>query len=103
MKAHRKCDTAKYRRRRIKEKTAHVEHTKRRQESEAMLARQRREEYARYQAAKHEYEYWEQRLVNVLARRLYQVSPEHAAAAAQAAAADAIKSWFRAFAHFAPY
>ena len=81
MRKNRKCDTTKYKRRMVKEKIAHQERVKRRQAEEAeRYAAQRKENevYLRLKAVYHEQE---QALVNVLAARLYQLSPEHPAEA----------------------
>ncbi|GAI07468.1 unnamed protein product [marine sediment metagenome] len=79
MKRFRKCDTTKYRRHREREKVAHTEHVERRRKEEMIQARLAREELDRYLKVRNDYRRQEQALVNVLARRLYQLSPEHAA------------------------
>ena len=81
MKRFRKCDTAKYRRRRKKDHVAHAKHLKRRHQGNIERARLARWTYERAEALRLEYRKQEQALVNVLAARLYQLSPEHAAAA----------------------
>jgi len=81
MKRFRKCDTKVYRRRRIRERDAHAERVKRQRLADIEQARIRKANQERYLATKREYEKQEQALVDVLARRLYQLSPEHAAQA----------------------
>jgi len=80
----RKCDTEKYRRRRKKDRIAHLKKIERlsrlsRENAERhRIAWQQREVYL---ANKREYRQQAQALVNVLARHLYKLSPEHAAKA----------------------
>lgn len=81
MKRFRKCDTAKYRRRRQKAQIAHAQRVERRCRQEIEQARIARWTRERAEALREEYRVQEQRLVNVLAARLYQLSPEHAAEA----------------------
>jgi hypothetical protein len=78
---HRKCDQAKYRRRKEREKVNKTERMKRQRLIEAKWAAHRRkleEERRRRQAELLPYR---QQLVDVLARRLYQLSPYHASEA----------------------
>lgn len=92
MKQHRKCDTAKYRRRREKEKTAHVERKARQKRIDA--ADHQRWEKIRLERERvmKEWHEQEQLLVNILAKRLYQLSPEHARAAHAKAT---LRTWYQ--------
>ena len=81
MKQHRKCDSAKYKRRRTRERVGHLERMRIHKINEQFRARQRIESLDRLLAVKREKHKAQQALVNVLARRLYTLSPEHAAEA----------------------
>lgn len=97
MKRLRKCDTSKYRHRRKREQVAHIERVKRRRREDMERARSRQDLEDRYLAVKREYHRQEQALVNVLARRLYQLSPEHAALARAREAIQVINSVWQIF------
>lgn len=81
LKQHRKCDTAKYKRRRRKEAEAHKIRVARRQREEAETHRILRERHERYEREQRELRVARRRLVQVLANRLYKLSPEHASRA----------------------
>lgn len=100
MRRFRKCDTTKYRRRRQREKIAHVEHVRRRQLEEAERARRRRRDEEVYLAIKQEYHRQDQALVDVLARILYKRSPKHAMEARMKARMNELQQIFRMVCRF---
>jgi len=77
-KKHRKCDTTRYNRRRKAEKVAHIIRVKRRQVEEAELHRRIRAQQERYHAEQKERRIQGKALVDILANRLYRLSPYHA-------------------------
>ena len=97
MKHFRKCNTTKYRRRREKEKIAHVERVERRRQEDIAYSKQRQRELDQYLALKRDFYKQEQALVNVLAWRLYQLSPEYAEHARARAARETLHSIWNLF------
>ena len=77
----RKCDTEKYRRRRKAQLVSHAIHVKRRQAEEIKRHRIFRAQRERYEAEQRERRKQGQALVDILATRLYRLSPYHASKA----------------------
>ena len=77
----RKCDTGKYRRRRKAQLVSHAIHVKRRQAEEIKRHRIFRAQRERYEAEQRERRKQGQALVDILANRLYRLSPYHASKA----------------------
>jgi hypothetical protein len=78
---HRKCDSDKYRRRKEREKVNKMEHTKRQRIIEHQWAVLHRRDIEHIERQRQELQTARKQLVDILARRLYQLSPEHASEA----------------------
>jgi Lon protease-like protein len=100
VKRFRKCDTTKYRRRRKKEKIAHGFRVERRRREEMERHARIRRDNEQFERIRREYKEQEQALVDVLAARLYQLSPEHAEEARRRAAFNRFMEIARLVARF---